>query len=478
MDKCVRIAIIDNGINELSLRKKLENSIFIDSQGNCVVDTTIISQQRFQHGTNCAKIIEKNLKECSLYSIRILDHDGKGGISSLEPALEWCYENNIYLVNLSFGTTHFYDKTVIRDMVNRYANKGMLIIAASANSGYTSYPASFASVIGVIAGDKLEINRTLNLQQGIDFVAPCNYEIENEYGCFPVVKSNSYAAPYITALVGKMILENGFTNIWDIKSRIYECFCDKKNEYTINYTPDWMTSVWYDGVFRNSMVEPYFNVYFGNYEKYEEYIDTIIFKESDKFKEYKNMGKNLLYLGKEPLDIADFKGFYWDWKKRVKQIKEAERRKEDLQLPNIVLVLSKKIDLFWLLIELKNRFGKEGYNVYTVSTEVESILYDLQYIPEEIFFDGRENLHNFLYWQTYYQQSDAILSAVYACDADNLLNDINNIDVKVLLEFVDEEYYIEIQCDGQIREQVSVKQIDCNILFEDILNLLTEEENG
>lgn len=38
MDKIVRIAIIDNEINELLLKENLENSIFIDGNGNCVVD--------------------------------------------------------------------------------------------------------------------------------------------------------------------------------------------------------------------------------------------------------------------------------------------------------------------------------------------------------------------------------------------------------------------------------------------------------
>lgn len=64
METGVRIAIIDNGINERSLNKRMENNIFIDSKGNCVADTKNITQQKFQHGTNFARIIEKNFKEC------------------------------------------------------------------------------------------------------------------------------------------------------------------------------------------------------------------------------------------------------------------------------------------------------------------------------------------------------------------------------------------------------------------------------
>ena len=82
----IKVAVIDNGINELVLEKKLENSILIDTDGNCVKDKKKITQQVFQHGTICAKIIENIFDECSIVSIRILDDRGKGKTNCLEPA--------------------------------------------------------------------------------------------------------------------------------------------------------------------------------------------------------------------------------------------------------------------------------------------------------------------------------------------------------------------------------------------------------
>lgn len=477
MDNGVKIAIIDNGINELSLNRSLENSIFIDSKENCVADTKNITQQKFQHGTNCARIIEKNFKECRLTSIRILDDDGRGGIGSLEPALEWCYENGVVLVNLSLGTTHFSDKNYIRKIVNKYANRGMIIIAASANSGYTSYPASLSNVIGVVVGEKLKVNKILNLQQGIDFEAPCDYEVENGDGHFTLVKSNSYAAPYITALVGKSVLQNKITKSCDIKRKICNMLCFEKDEYDISYVPDWITSAWSDYACDYSMAKPYFDVYAGDYKQYERRIDTIIFKDADKIDQYKNRDKNLLYLGNEALNIEDFKGFYWDWEKRIKQIRGVEDRKENLQLPIILCMLDEKIDLLWLILELKNRFCSEGYNIYAISTKMESVLYDIEYIPKETVCGDKEKMHDFLYWQTYYQQSDAILWGTYISEAGTLMNNIEDVDMNVSIKWLDESYFIVIKCDGIVRKQNYVKQIDCNILFEDILNLLTEEDN-
>ena len=109
MHKGIRIAIIDNGINELRIKRGIEKSITIDENGICICETKNIDQQQFQHGTNCAMILEKYCSDCHLISIRILDENGRGAINSIYPALEWCYKYQIRLVNLSLGTVDFRD---------------------------------------------------------------------------------------------------------------------------------------------------------------------------------------------------------------------------------------------------------------------------------------------------------------------------------------------------------------------------------
>ena len=50
-------------------------------------------------------------------------------MDDLKSAFDWCLMNNISLVNLSFGTTHFKDKGIIRQLVNQYANKGLITVS-------------------------------------------------------------------------------------------------------------------------------------------------------------------------------------------------------------------------------------------------------------------------------------------------------------------------------------------------------------
>ena len=91
-------------------------------------------------------------------------------------------------------------------MVNQYANKGLIIIAATANSGYTAFPASFSNVIGVKAKDTFNIDAEGLRDKGVDFAAPSEHKIWFGGNDITLQKSNSYAAPYVTAMAGRLML--------------------------------------------------------------------------------------------------------------------------------------------------------------------------------------------------------------------------------------------------------------------------------
>lgn len=104
----------------------------------------------------------------------MLDSDGTGLLAKLKPALEWCLLHQIKVVNISFGSTHFKDKEQIGALVNYYSAKGLVMVAATANSGYVSYPSSLSNVIGVAAvGDRYnDFAGNSNRYLGIDVLAP------------------------------------------------------------------------------------------------------------------------------------------------------------------------------------------------------------------------------------------------------------------------------------------------------------------
>lgn len=85
----------------------MEYRVYIDDTNCCVIDNEHMDLLGFIHGTICAMIIENNFSECMLSSVKILNDDGIGKVDKLKIALDWCYQNNIFLVNLSLGVTHF-----------------------------------------------------------------------------------------------------------------------------------------------------------------------------------------------------------------------------------------------------------------------------------------------------------------------------------------------------------------------------------
>lgn len=250
LDK-VKIAVIDNGVVEKVLRQPLEYRVYIDDTNCCVIDNEHMDLLGFIHGTICAMIIENNFSECMLSSVKILNDDGIGKVDKLKIALDWCYQNNIFLVNLSLGVTHFQDRTSIRDVINHYANRGMVIVAASANDGYKTYPASFSNVIGIAAGDVFKIDINLQKHIGVDFIVPSDHEIVLRGNPFKVGNSNSYAAPYVTAMIGKYFEKKSYSNVYTIRREL-----SSKEDFV--YYPDWIEIAWVSKRCEQSREEYYF----------------------------------------------------------------------------------------------------------------------------------------------------------------------------------------------------------------------------
>lgn len=158
MGSKIKIAIIDSGINrKLAQVVKCENELIVDESNSCRLDFTKQQATDYSHGTICSLIIEKYCPECVFDSIRILDDKGKGYIERIVPALEWCIQNDIKIANLSLGTTHFRDNEKLNKVINKYVNKGLIIVAAISNTGYFTSPASFTNVIGVASKESYSL---------------------------------------------------------------------------------------------------------------------------------------------------------------------------------------------------------------------------------------------------------------------------------------------------------------------------------
>lgn len=470
----VKIAVIDNGIDNTQINFDLENKVYVDSASECITDDKDISGFTFAHGTICASIIKNNTENAKLYSVRMLDENGRGLVRSLSPALEWCYQNGIRLVNLSLGTTHFHDKGIIRQIINHYAYKGMIIVAATSNSGYTTYPASFSNVISVEAGEALRFAELAQQEKGVDFSAPIKQELISEQTSFSVPQSNSYATPYVTAMIANILREKPTASLTSIR----EILCNSQGKSTFYYVPDWIESAWISDKYWKSEATYYFRSVAGELDACTDEIDTLVIMDKEEFQQYRYKEKHIVYLGEESIEYPLTDGYFWSKEQRIEQIMSSPKRISEIEIPIIIVKLNVEQDSILLLDTLRHRFFEGGYNAYAGSFEIASVLYDLEFFPKELCSPlTRETVLDFIYWQTFYNQSDVI---VFCMDDEGYSPLVEVADMIIKINPNEEKTVAEIFCDGQWKNNIFFTYMDqksISSLYQRILEYLTEEND-
>ena len=462
----VNIGIIDSGIDKNDVEKGRISKEYCfnynsSSEGNDV-DENINS---LKHGTICALVIEKYCPNSRFLSARILNNNGRGTIYRIESSLDVCNKNNVKLVNISLGTTHFQDKRIVRRTVNHYANKGMILVAATSNDGKTTYPASLSNVISVAVGEDVRVDQNVQHQTGIDFIAPSDHEITMEGVSFRLGKSNSYAAPYITALVGNLISAKGSISVNEIRDQL----CEGRNSFI--YSPDWIESAWISPDCKRSKAEYYFDEDTRSLQECYDDIDTIVFLNSEDVDKYIDLGKHIVYIGESNISRFDKKHHFWSRVFRREQIMSSKKKAGELDIPTIYCIFDNQIDIIWCLCELKSLFANDGYNAFTGCSLVDSVLYDLEYLPDEE--EIREKIMDFVYWQTYYQQSDLVLIGTVEKGFF-----IDKPDMMVSFNCDNDGIAIRMICDdGESENQYADLEVECMTkIYDDIVSRFEKED--
>lgn len=477
MEKGIRVAIIDNGINEILIKSGIEKSIAIDENGICIADTKNIDQQQFQHGTKCAMILEKYCSECHLISIRILDENGKGAIKSIYPALKWCRENQIRVINLSLGTSDFRDREGLRALINECVANGMIIIAAIANSGFVTYPASFTNVIGVATtGSPLGYPKDY-MQMGIDTVVPSEHMVKVFDEEMRTSLSNSYAAPYACALIANQLSTNKTLGIKKIKKYAKEQSHIDMVEGV--YEPDWVYKAYVDGREKMSKADYYFETVSGEFSEIQDEVDTVVAFSMTDLENLDIKDKHLIYLGKEDIHNIDVQGFYWSRETRQRQILNNHCQGNGLEVPVVILAIEAAIDSFYILTELKRDFASGGYNAYTIGMEPECVLYGLEYMPEPV--GNYKAWKNFIESQVFYKQSDLVLWCVPLEERTESLKVYPDCDVELSLYNEGESILAKFSFDEEkVEKKISglIDKKDVEEIYHIIETKLTEDGDG
>lgn len=214
--KGIKIVVLDSGVDPHHPRMQDYSftegvSIIADDADYRVAEDFI---DRIGHGTAVTSIIKRLVPEAEIYVVRIFQDWLEVKTESLVCALEHVLkEVDCQILHLSLGITHGGEVSQIRELCQQLTDRGTILVSAFDNEGAISYPAAFPNVIGVDTAPNCKGD------YDYEFVDSqvVNIRAKGSYQRLPWVQQPyiflggaSFAAPYVTAYVAKLI-EAGVT---------------------------------------------------------------------------------------------------------------------------------------------------------------------------------------------------------------------------------------------------------------------------
>ncbi|MFZ4451755.1 S8 family peptidase [Salibacterium aidingense] len=156
----VEVAVVDTGISTSHPSLDVED-------GYSAVSYTDSYDDDNGHGSHTAGIIGASqpraglmgvAPDADLIAVKVLDESGNGSLSQVLTGMEWAIEEDVDIINMSFGTLT--DSSSMKSMLQEAYEDGIIVAAASGNRGEgeddtdrIEYPARYDSVVAVAAVD-------------------------------------------------------------------------------------------------------------------------------------------------------------------------------------------------------------------------------------------------------------------------------------------------------------------------------------
>ena len=225
----VKVAILDTGID-------LDHADLAVYGNVTFVPGTTSGDDDNGHGTLVAGIVaalDNDIgvigvaPEASLYAVKVLEQDGTTAPSSVLSGIEWAADNNMQVINMSFGGILEFPSAVREALDNAYS-AGIVIVAGAGNGGSAGgegnnvwSPARYAPVIAVGATDQQDARySSSSTGYTLELVAPgvsiYSTAMGGDYG---YITGTSASSPHVAG-VAALLIASGMSSNDDIRYRL------------------------------------------------------------------------------------------------------------------------------------------------------------------------------------------------------------------------------------------------------------------
>jgi subtilisin family serine protease len=104
---------------------------------------------RLGHGTAVTAAIKEKAPDALVYAVKVFDRALSTNVGTLIAAIDWAAAAGMHVANLSLGTSRHEHERALREVVDRAAAHGMLIVAARDDDGVRWLPGSLPGVVPV-----------------------------------------------------------------------------------------------------------------------------------------------------------------------------------------------------------------------------------------------------------------------------------------------------------------------------------------